>query len=344
MMKTMKLLLSITILLTVACKRDKSIPPTETPKKLYLLSEEEVGTSSKYAGKYSVDGVTTTFINGISQDARVIDMAVENNDIYVLSKRRNVNTSNEDYIVLKNNVVVNVLPDNGSLYPACLYVNGADIYIGGFGTNVAGTTDVAKLWKNGVLTIVSGGTQEAACNAVYVVGTDVYCAGYERGTSGALIAAYWKNGVKTQLGLGNNSVSTEVNDMVVINNDVYTVGVTGFNKPLYWKNTTATQLATANGEAYCVKVIGTDVFVGGYMQNASGYQATYWKNGTATFLTNASNDAVINDMAVNNNDVYAVGYNSLNGSIYPASYWKNGVETIMSANGSNAEIKRIIIK
>ena len=76
-----------------------------------------------------------------------------------------------------------------------------DVYIAGFENN--GTKDVAKIWKNGVVTALTDGTNDAAAISVFVLGTDVYVSGWEsNGTK--KIAKIWKNGIATVLTNGTN--------------------------------------------------------------------------------------------------------------------------------------------
>ena len=82
-----------------------------------------------------------------------------------------------------------------------MYVSGTDVYAVGYESN--GIKDVAKVWKNGVATALSNGTNDEYANSVFVFGTDVYVAGTEfPGTN--YIAKFWKNGVVTLLTNGLN--------------------------------------------------------------------------------------------------------------------------------------------
>lgn len=78
-----------------------------------------------------------------------------------------------------------------------------DVYISGWENN--GTKDVAKVWKNGIATSLTDGTNNSRANSVYASGTDVYVAGYENNASALGVAKTWKNGVATSLTNGVNS-------------------------------------------------------------------------------------------------------------------------------------------
>lgn len=64
--------------------------------------------------------------------------------------------------------------------------------------NVSATL-TAKIWKNGVPTSLSDGTNHAYAKSLFINGNDVYVSGMEVNSSGKLVAKYWKNGVKTNL-------------------------------------------------------------------------------------------------------------------------------------------------
>ena len=78
-----------------------------------------------------------------------------------------------------------------------------DVYVAGFETS--GTKRVAKVWKNGVATSLTNGSNDASAVSVYVSGTDVYVAGAEVPNFYAHAAKVWKNGVVSSLTNGVNS-------------------------------------------------------------------------------------------------------------------------------------------
>ncbi len=96
---------------------------------------------------------------------------------------------------------------------------GKDVYIAGFEYN--GSKRVAKVWKNGVASLLTNGSNDASASSVYVSDTDVYVAGYE--TSGIKeVAKVWKNGVATSLTNGSNDA--RANSVYVSGTDVYVAG------------------------------------------------------------------------------------------------------------------------
>ena len=69
-----------------------------------------------------------------------------------------------------------------------VFVSGSDVYVAGHYGNYA------KVWKNGIATDLSDGTELAEARSVFVSGSDVYVAGniFKQGI-------LWKNGVPTNL-------------------------------------------------------------------------------------------------------------------------------------------------
>jgi hypothetical protein len=128
-------------------------------------------------------------------------------------------------------------------------VLGSDIYA--VGTVGYGTTRII-LWKNGVPTAITDGSQNAAANALLIVGNDVYIAGYESNGSFS-VAKYWKNGVAVSI--TNGQTDAAINAITVVGNDVYVAG---------FESTLTTQRDSFDPDL--------------------GYVAKYWKNGVPVTL------------------------------------------------------------
>jgi hypothetical protein len=151
-------------------------------------------------------------------------------------------------------------------------------------------------------------------------GMDVYVAGDENS-----VPTYWKNGqgIALKIAAGQNGSAT---DIAVDGNDVYVAGWEGDfldmrnNRAKYWKNGQEVFLTGATGAgANAIAVSGTDVYVAGYVLEASGWVAVYWKNGVSVTLTAGSGNAEATDIAVVGGDVYVSGYD---GDV--ARVWRNG--------------------
>ncbi len=135
-----------------------------------------------------------------------------------------------------------------------------DVYVAGFDDN--GLRTVATLWKNGVGTPLTDGTNYSEATSVFVAGTDVYVAGYEyNGTNE--VAKLWKNGIDISLTDGSNNALA--NSIYVSDGDVYVAGSESSNAKL-WRN--GVEIALTDGTnrsfAHSVYVSGNDVLMEQY--------------------------------------------------------------------------------
>jgi hypothetical protein len=164
---------------------------------------------------------------------------------------------------------------------------------------------VACYWKNGAITTLSDGSVETRATGIALSGTDVYVSG----TIGIIqsIAVYWKNG--TQIMLGNNSSASATSAIAVNGNDVYVAGFSDNNHASYWKNGKDTVLATTDvGNCSDILLDGNDVYLAGFVGTAGG--ATYWKNGISVTLNQPGSAFMANGIAVIGTDVYVSGRDS----------------------------------
>jgi hypothetical protein len=177
-----------------------------------------------------------------------------------------------------------------------------DVYSAGYEYN-NNAVSVAKVWKNGVETVLSSGfsTEQGWARAVYVSGTDVYVVGYE--FNGLIhTAKLWKNGTSTSLTNGNYEA-----------------------------------------QAWAISVSGTDVYAGGYEKNAAGKKvAKIWKNGVQISITDGTNDAQVYGIFIYGADVYAVGFETISG-ISTAKLWKNGIGSTLPVAGTNTTAYAVFV-
>jgi hypothetical protein len=145
--------------------------------------------------------------------------------------------------IFKNGKSIYYEKDGG--YPTGMFVSGTDVYVSGYG-NFQQITQ-AKLWKNGVLTILDKANKESTtANDVFVSGSDVYVVGSKSLTNSpgsnifTSLAILWKNGIATNL--TNGSTNAKANDIFVSGNDIYVCGGEDSNlmvltqKGKIWKN------------------------------------------------------------------------------------------------------------
>jgi hypothetical protein len=218
---------------------------------------------------------------------------------------------------------------------------------------LAGWTDFRNVyvpcyWKNGVRFDLSqpGPKVSAQANSIFVAGADVYVAGtsnVEVGMStGVSVPCYWKNGVRTDLGVIDPGGDGYGNAIHVVGNDVYVAGYcidqTPSGVPCYWLNGVRTDLSKIyedfTGWGNSIQVSGSDIYVGGVTQNDSSVMIPcYWKNGKRTDLSmiDPALHGWVNSIFVLGHDVFAAGHNGFDpnvGADFPVPcYWKNGVRT-----------------
>ncbi len=267
---------------------------------------------------------------------------VSDTDVYVAGSEYtgNINTGvaiNAVYWKNGTEIMLTNLPNAQRAFANSIFVSGGDVYVAGYELT-SDSVGIAVYWKNGDLVNLTPITPPyptppvppvntigsyhlfdyAEAFSIYVSGNDVYVSGYDQ----FFKAAYWKNGVKTQL--SDEYQISNANSIFVSGNDVYTAGWLN-DSAVYWKNTTINYLQDPMpAQAYSVYVSGTDVYVAG---GQDGF-AQYWKNGTITNLQ--SGDASwANSIFVSGNNVYVAG-----GKTDIPQYWKNGATTNLSIQKS----------
>lgn len=136
-------------------------------------------------------------------------IAVSGTDIHI------VGSDNGTAQYWKNGISQNLLNSSGFTL-SCIKVTGNDVYIGGY------TGNQIRYWKNGNpvdIAITPGST--GYVTGIDVAGTDVYLCGWE--FNGSINQArYWKNG--TMISLGNGTLSSRANGIVVKNGNIYVAG------------------------------------------------------------------------------------------------------------------------
>ncbi|HUM51851.1 MAG TPA: hypothetical protein PK431_08545 [Chitinophagales bacterium] len=275
----------------------------------------------------------------------------------------------------KNNQLVMLQNDGRSTYTTDIYVAGNDVYVSGFISY--GRTDAPVYWKNGILNLLPmqnpGVIKNGLAQKIMVVNNIVYVAGAEF-YSGEYVMKVWQNGIGTNLTtIGNKAFPY---DMDISNGNVYVVGyekqadtavMNVFNNN--WKNNIAqTRVGNSTSVLNGIKVIGTDVYTVGTLDNYSvcrinGTAQTYIRNvimndiavdNNTRFVSGVSqnkavcwiNDSLINlsspfltessadGIAVNGSDVYIAGYEKLAAGEKKARYWLNAQS--LALNDSSA--------
>jgi hypothetical protein len=249
-------------------------------------------------------GAAVLWRNGIGralpglEPAMANDVAASGGDVYVVGYQGYEAT-------LWKNGVAEVLPHQALSASRALSVavSGTDVYVAGWSLETIQidplaefTTQVARLWKNGVGTTLSDGLSPALAFAVAVDGGDVYVVGLVN-TGGRGVATLWKNGVAQPLSTGGAAALATA--VAVSGGVVHAAGGvgTGFADAVaVWRDGALSTLTdgSTQGFAEAVAVAGSDVYVVGYLGGA----ATSWKNGVATRLPDLGEGASAYDVAV----------------------------------------------
>jgi len=191
----------------------------------------------------------------------------------------------------------------------------------------------------------SGGITIAASNAS--APPNIYAAGFysTRTVSGTTsIAAYWLNGVKTDLpGDGNASDSAVANSVFVSGSTVYAAGYYfngTTNVACYWTGTTKTDLpgdgtGVNQASASSIFVSGGTVYTAGFYNNGTTSIACYW-TGTSKQDLPGTGGANANSIFVSGGTIYTAGvYDADTTSI--ACYWTGtSKQDLPGTGGANA--------
>lgn len=213
--------------------------------------------------------------------------------------------------------VILTSPERLSGQATDIFVHQNDVYISGYEST--GNKFIATYWKNGVITDLTDGSNNAHAYSIFVENQDVYASGRES-TGDTYVAKYWKNGMPVALTDGTQQA--EGLSIFVSNGDIYVAGYEredGYGFAKYWKNGTAHSLSNVNSEANSIVVVNGDVYVAGWERTENGRIAKYWKNGVGVNLTSGNTFADALDIFVDGSDVYVIGYEGLD-----VKYWKNG--------------------
>ena len=161
--------------------------------------------------------------------------------------------------------------------------SGQDVYIVGKDGN-NGTQGV--YWKNGVEQVLLQDTASDA-NAIAIAGNNIYIAGSIDADGSHPTAAYWKNGIRTDLGdadLRPGIDNTYASGIAVSGSDIYVIGFFNSINPVYWKNGVLHKLSGGGFENITnnqngIVLFNNDVYI-------SSLLSSYWKNDSLISLGN----------------------------------------------------------
>jgi hypothetical protein len=224
---------------------------------------------------------------------------------------------------------------------------GSHVYVAG--SSIVEEVNIPVYWKDNAVIELSriDSTCNGYANSIVVEGQDIHIAGTTfvcsaDGTEKTPVAAYWKNGTRTDLErpAAHAQDASEAQQVIVANGSIYIAGyVTGDNGPfpVYWRDgrivyLTAILYGGTKARASNIYVDGTDVYVSGAALFDTAYPV-YWKNGAVFTLpipSGYSGTSVPLPISVANGDVYVFGHlhrlrTSTNWDTAERPvYWKNG--------------------
>jgi hypothetical protein len=297
-----------------------------------------------YRATYWRNGVPTV-LTGTGLHTYANDIAIVNNDVYVVGHRYTGMTSVARW--WKNGTEMPVSNDVYFSFAESIVVNEGDVYILGNEGNSAGKS-VARYWKNGSPVDLTDGSTHASATGMVVDAEHVYVAGHVADMSGNQKATYWKDGVANTLTPGVSFIW----DMYVSENDVYTTGSIRNTGPgvgfvSYWKNDEAILLGPGlgGGAGRGIVVVGKDVYVAGVEDNSKFVRlAKYWKNGNPVILSDGGSWADANAIDVVGEDVYVVGMEYNSAGVTVAKYWKNGVDIPLTDGSYFAVATAVVLR
>ena len=336
-MKTFKNYLKtipLTFILLTACSKDDS-PTIKEPNIYITTTEYEEG--KKGTIKLWKDGETTNITDGTYQSWGV-NMSINGDDVYIIGQQDAVAT------IWKNGEAT-PLSNTSSSFANDIFIDSNNVYVVG-NEREANEKNSAVLWKNGVKTKLTDGTQDASAKSIFVHNNNVYVVGFENNSDNKLVAKLWKNGEATNLTDGTffaRAISIHIH-----NNNVYIAfnedNSLGKAVAKLWKNGQVTNLSDGSNSAYVRSLLvdkEENVYVTGYAVENGIHVAKLWKNGEATNLEGIN--AVPEKIAIHDNNIYVTGYSYTN-SHEVAVFWKNGDANYISEENRDAYATGIFIK
>ncbi len=323
----MKYSLFVVVFLTVilfSCK--KNDPIIETTEARTFLSGSNIAIALNY--RYPDSSVYCLWGNKLTEPVRMPDINGASINFY----------SAKDLIFHNNE----------------LYSCGISLTRRGNGINLWRSDDIGVVWRNNFATPMSSITINnftSKVNAIAKQDDNLYFAGQTTYRTSNFYGDQRQGGVWKGYQTFSNTTNldlTEIYDVAIQNNDVYTCGLRRpvspeYNQAVFYKNNVLTLLSDneRDASAKSVKVINNDVYVV-YEQSLFGapntgqYVVYLWKNGQTTLVSNQNISSNAKDMTIHNGDVYIVGSKAY-GNSSKAVYWKNGTEFELTTNYSKAE-------
>jgi hypothetical protein len=181
--------------------------------------------------------------------------------------------------------------------------------------------------SSGPVTVSVAGVVATGPVFTYIIDSvDVYV------SAPAMGVVYWKNGQgvflePTQLNIGG-AYGIAVSDTNVYLGSYTFSDIYPGKKAAYWKNGQKTLLSLPNspGEVRALVLSGSNLYTGG----SEDQKPVYWKNTVKYSLPFTGRGySRVNALAVNGNNIYAVGLDIGTNGEYLSVYWKDSIETVL---------------
>lgn len=348
--------LTALVLILASCKKDRGEETATTPNIHICGSVTNTALNNRYAC-YWKNGVATplTSATATGTDAEALDMAVYNNDVYIVGGEENSSGRGVGKY-WKNGTLVTTFDDGvNNIICQAIAVNANGVHMAINQQSNAGLpyTYTPKYWKDGTLTTLQifGGAANAILTDIVTSGTDVYILGMQAGST-IKTCILWKNGSPTIIPLtninnaSNYKLAVSGNDVYIVTNE-YPVG-SNVSRVMLYKNNDAGQAitSTTNAGSKEVLVSGSDLYIAGLQFDANAtITANYWKNGTKVTLNSSATtpDSELTSICVKNEDVFTCGITYVN-NVSIATYWKNGVATRLINGTLSSYPTKIIVE
>jgi hypothetical protein len=339
-----KFFLPIVIFLIVSgCEIDDMVQIPKDMSGVYISGHHLKFTTPTTSKTWIWRNGTKTILSDVGYSI-ISDIFVSDNSVYAVGTEILSNSTNLKF--WKDGTATTIQSTRWGQFTS-VFVSGSDVYIGGFEMVSPTNYTVAKLWKNGVATVIAGSPgYSAEIFDVKVYKGDVYLAGRQFVPAlQQFVAKVWKNGIGTDLTAAEGAaVEIQFSDA----GDVYLLGRKEMRSAV-WKNGSLQQWFTMPSTHLTVNSIfikGTDVYLTGnkYVSAALMSVPILWKNGVETILTN-SGYSYANAVFVKGKDVYVAGEERLaGGGKSLAILWKNGDRIVLTDSTYNTIVTDLFIK
>lgn len=163
---------------------------------IYSVINEGNNTGIVVPRIYKEAVVEYTLTDG-TKNAYVVDALYSNGNIYSVGNIPATDPDSEDIIKLwrNGNEIYSINATDVNCVANGLFVNGSDIYVGGYSYDASGKRQ-AKVWKNGnLLYSLNGGAQNAEVSSVAMWNGFVYSSGYTDMGASRTPIIWWENAI-----------------------------------------------------------------------------------------------------------------------------------------------------